>query len=258
MLVKLLKWELRSTAVRLSLAMLIYGCLCVGLPWLLFAISRGAAVLFTLLTFSLGLSALEVVATVMLFQHYHRSVYGGEGYMFFTLPVGMGRMLAAKLLTALLWLTAVDGLMAAGLVTAAKIIRSGAAAELFPAIRFPAASVPPMAVSSLIGAVNVLLIIYFSVTVSKLPLWRKAGAAAGILVFLVLYIGQTVLSLLGQGGMRQIVRQTTRTVGAAAVVDLGPYYSWRALWPGLILHTAVGAALFGATVRLLGRRTELK
>mgnify|MGYP000878492340 CR=1 FL=1 len=259
MFVKLLKWEFRSTGRRFSLAFLIYACLCVALPWILLPFSRDAAAVYSVFTLSLGLSAFEIVIMVMLFQHYNSSLYGCEGYLQFTLPIDMRRVLGAKLLAAVLWVLAANGMFAAGGLTALHILRISRIGEMFPQIRMDAGAFPPAATDMVLSVAVSLMTIFFSVTVSRLAVWRKGGTAMGILTFLLLVAGQVVVAFLREGGVSSVLTDTTQSrADVRVVVDLNPVYSWRAMGPTMAIYMAVCVALFAATAWLLERKTELK
>ena len=255
MLAKLMRWEFRLTAGRFFLAFLIYSVLCLGLPWILFLCSRDTAAGYSFLTFSLGLSALEIVALVFLFQRYRSGMYGSEGNLAFTVPTGLGWVLAAKLLVGMIWLLAAEALITAGMATALHMIHRSTYASMMPYVAFRTVdALSACLAASLVSVFSTMTVIYFSVTVSRLPVWRRAGTAMGIVTFLAIYTGETVYSLVVKGGIRTAIADSADT----AVVDLNAYYSWGTTWPTVLLHLAVGSVLFWATARLLPRRTELR
>lgn len=259
MLAKLMRWELRLTAGRFSLAFLIYSVFCLGLPWILSLFDRDTASGYSFLTFSLGLSALEIVTLVFLFQRYRTGMYGSEGNLIFTVPTGPGWVLAAKLLTGMVWLLAAGALITAGIATAFHIIHFSAYASMLPYVVFyPGKTLPSLLVMSLASVFSTLTVIYFSVTVSRLPVWRRAGTAMGIVTFLAIFTGETVYSLLIKGGLHVAIADSVNTSAENPVVNLNTYYSWGSIWPTLLLHLTVGTVLFWATARLLARRTELR
>ena len=129
---KLLKHEFRATG-RIMLPLL--GGVLVLSPMaglLSRSVSRGNASgimrFFSFLfmfAFVVGMVALFVTAVIVMVRRFYSNMLGDEGYLTFTLPVGVNRLVLAKLVVSFVWFMAAAAAAAAAGAIAAKTYYSG-------------------------------------------------------------------------------------------------------------------------------------
>lgn len=103
MLGKLLKYELRSTA---GTFLPLYGVILLASVISRIFINydlKYVTGIFAIVVFGLFV-ALSVLTLIMVIQRFNVNLLGHEGYLMFTLPVSTGRLIASKLIAAIIWI----------------------------------------------------------------------------------------------------------------------------------------------------------
>ena len=262
MLIKLVKWDLRATYKKFVAVLVTFALLCIALPGVLFAINTNAAQVCALFTISLGLSALYIVIFVFIVQYYNTSLYSDEGYTTFTLPTAGWRLLLAKMLSALLWMLAASVLILFGMFISFKILETESQidAVLAPICdfgRFNAVNWVTMGALLILGSVDFIMVTYFSITVSKLSIWRKGGVAMGFVTFAVIYIVQTLPAFFLEGDIK-FFTETALQSETAQNVEMSATYTFQRNWISMVVDIAVSLIIYWATTRLLDNTTTLK
>lgn len=182
MLTKLLKYEFKSTYLRALSAFGVYAVLVAVM--LIFFRNRVPLVVFFI---TVGIIALWVMTLINLFQRYNGNLYGSEGYLMFTLPVNAKKLLLSKCISALVWIILLGIVTGVTLLIMAACYNSISQVQsLISAIRNDGAEVAPYLVAAGVQVIFTLFAVYLSITVSKLPLWRKFGVVMGFVTFFVL------------------------------------------------------------------------
>ncbi|ADU26174.1 hypothetical protein [Ethanoligenens harbinense] len=263
MLLKLLRWEFRSTYKKFGLVLAIFALVCIALPLILFACNRQAAIICSLFTFSLGLSASCIILYIFCMQRYNSNFYGSEGYLMFTLPVESQTLLLAKLLSGFIWTLASFALVGCATYTALWIFRSNADlwrvfAPVMDLYHFNPGLWLPMALFLLLSILDGLMILYFAVTVSKISIWGNWGVAMGLVTFFGICVLQSLPTFFRTGQLARISTGTAHAVSKAQTLNLSAFYSWQSGWPMMLTYAVVLVVLFQLTVLLLKKTTALK
>jgi hypothetical protein len=251
MLLKLLKYELRASYARILAAFAVYTL--IFLPSVLFF--RQNELLLALLIM-LGVVGLPVITFLTIFQRYNTNLYHSEGYLMFTLPVGGKKLLASKMLAAALWSLLLAVMSAAYL--AVYFAAAGLWAKILPEVA--KAALPPsfwlsLALGWVVSLFLGVLEIYFAISFSKLPVFRKFGVPVGFVAYFVLNSLPSVPVLLF--GYFHPVRAAAATDGLRFVDmlrDMVPAFN--GVQTAVNLVFAVG--LFFATAWLLENKTSLR
>jgi hypothetical protein len=257
MLLKLLKYEFKSTGLRFLSAFAVYAVV-IG-AMLIFARNANpdfqalaiAAIMFCII-------GLFIVTFITLFQRYNTNLYGSEGYLMFTLPVGGKMLLLSKLISALVWEVVYCGVF--GMTVLLITARYGALPSVnkfFEGVWSLRGELPPYLVAAVAGILFTAMSIYFAITVSKLPVWRGAGVVMGFVAFFVVNVIQSVPSIF----FKQISWTTSITFNEHTQVihHLNDYQQFVGyLWITIAYILVLCVGLFFATSCLMEKRTSLK
>lgn len=252
MLIKLLKYEIRASYVRF-----------VGVFASFILLSAAAALYFRHEPQALGgviatgITALCVITLVTLFQRYRANLYGPEGYLMFSLPVGSKKLLCSKLLAALFW----SGTLACVFLLAYFVVSyiQGARVIQLPGNikwdEITLAKLVSVGLALLSVGVFILLDLYFSISASMLPLWKKFAVPAGFIIYFVVQS----MALLPYVILRRVlpsifpfcndILQQIRNNGVASMVADNSE---------TLIYTGFCILLFFATSYLLEHKTNLK
>jgi hypothetical protein len=179
MLTKLLKYEFKSTYLKFLSAFAVYVVMS-GILLTFFRFNVG----LTIGLISVGVIALWVMMIVNIVQRYNSNLYGSEGYLMFSLPVSGRKLLFSKLIPAFIW---VVGL---GIISVASAFVVACAYGDIPSISNVISLMLsrldlmiPQLCESVVAIVMTIIAIFFAITVSKLPLWRKFGVLMGFVAY---------------------------------------------------------------------------
>lgn len=245
MLLKLLKYEFKSTWQRMVSAFAAYLILAAFLQIFVRPIS-GWAIVFTVI----GLIVLFVVLFMTLFQRYNSNLYGSEGYLMFTLPVSGQMILLSKLIPAFVWVMGyciVVGFSSFFMWVNYNYIPS--VVEMFRAAWEYRDQIFPYVVLFIMIVLFIAISIYFSITVSKLPVWRKAGTLAG-------FISYCIVTFIYLNPIFNVLNDERIAEGIYAVTSSITFDVKLWIFSGYALLLCIG--LFFATSYLLNHKTNLK
>jgi hypothetical protein len=251
MLLKLLKYELKSTGSRFLVAFAVY----IGAFAVLFAFFRDNVILVTMFTAS-GLIALVAITMLTMFQRYNTNLYGNEGYLMFTLPVKGRELLLSKLISTLIWMIALSIVGIASMVCFAFAYGH---IESFNLDVFAQALLNNwpyfllLAFEYFLSTLLTIISIYTSISVSKLPIWRKFGVLMGLVTYFVISFLQGVPIFIM--GYFKLINVTMHIEGLSFIKDT---YVSSVIWiqTGFIIIFCVG--LFFGISYLFEKRISLK
>jgi hypothetical protein len=284
MLLKLIKYDLKSTYAKILLTFLIFIVACIAAPLLLVQFQKTAAFVCAVFTGGLGCTAMYVLVMVFVFMRYHSNLYAGEGYLMFSLPTDGKRLLTSKLLVAVIWFILAYALLICGLVVMFYVFSFDSQfakifTELFGSLEITPDTVSCALVSGMVGTVLCILDIYFSISVSKLPVWRKCGVLMGFVTYFAVGILHFLLGLLINGfatHFKNFKEGFTEGFAAGLTVEangvknsnigdkitvgqaLSSAYSWKYEWENILISSVFCVLLFIAITWLLNRKTNLK
>lgn len=140
----------------------------------------------------LGVSVLVIfgaflVATFHIIGSFRKELYEDRGYLTFTLPLSGNQVVGSKLIVAMLWFTAIGASIFIYNLLLALILFGGSwvdvAKELFSMVN---TGVFSLGILSIIGSILTLLLIYFSIALSRVSIRNKKIGGIWFIVFLIL------------------------------------------------------------------------
>lgn len=192
MLLKLIKYEIKSTYVRFLVACIVFTFICIFAPLFVSVIipsakggwlsELGVSIIVS------GIMAFDIFIFVSIFQRYNRNLYGNEGYLMFTLPVSGSKLLMSKVITSTVTIMISVGFNIIAMFNIDVIYRD----KYFNAFvsrcisNFQATTWPITIANFFISIVTSIVTVFFCVTVSKLPLWRRFGTFMGFVCYFAL------------------------------------------------------------------------
>ena len=247
MLLKLLKYELKSNYLKFLGIFLIYTLLIAIL--LIFFRSHSEMNIAIIIV---AIITLCVIACIIIFQRYNSNLYGNEGYLMFTLPVNGSCLLMSKFIAALIWSTAVTILIVPTVILLLLCYdNSDSIGRMVNFINADLGYAVIYVLESILGGILSVLSIYFSISVSKLALWRKFGVLMGFVTYGVVNFICSIPTILANKSMT-VSKETNSLILAISS------YSSQTLLVQFIANLAILIALFFATAYLLEKRTSLK
>jgi hypothetical protein len=170
----------------------------------------------------------------------------------FTLPVNGSCLLMSKFIAALIWTTAITILIVPTMFI--LILCYDNTDIIGQAIKFINKDIGYSIIfglESVISTVLSVMTIYFSISFSKLPLWRKFGVLMGFVTYGVL----NILSSIPTFVVNMSITLPKKTSSFVLAIS---YYSTKTLIVQFISDLALLIALFLVTAYLLEKRTSLK
>lgn len=255
MLLKLLKYEFKSTYLKFLSAFAVY---IVMLAVLLIFFRNHLAITFCMVVF--GVIALFVITFLELFQRYNNNLYGSEGYLMFTLPVSSRMLLLSKLITAFVWIMALVTVYVATIfVVTYRFGQIPSINKVFEEIWKERAVLPPYISSVFVSIITTAISIYLSITVSKLSIWRRVGVLMGFVTYFVI---NAVMSLPAYlfGLVETTFHVTNADVGSKMLLNLTPIFNnnMTFFWLDIVFDCLMCVAMFFITSYLMEKKTNLK
>lgn len=259
MLLKLLKYDIKSTAVKMLTAFAVFTFICIVIPPIIKLFQRDAALTYLVFTVPVGAIALSIVVFIFIFQRYNSGLYGNEGSLMFTLPVKGRYLLISKFLTAFIWtiLGCVLG-FAAVLIVVYVTMSFDEIAEGISLLKF----INVWNVSTLLLIIALLIVttlqfiiqVYFSITIAKLPIWRKFGVLVGILTYLAVDYLDSIIEML----FSPVDFNKYEVSGLAALRVVAGEFTWGTQLMPILVSLVLTVGMFIATTVLIEKKTSLK
>lgn len=203
--------------------------------------------------------ALGVMTIIMAIQRFNKNLLGDEGYLMFTLPVDSKKIIISKLLVTLMW-TVISGIVAVLallILFSAYIDWQGASrffsemgilwnkfnAEIMEQAHITAGGfVVGIIVGIIVGYIELILMIYGSLTVAQLPVFSKhRGISAFGTFFVVNLIANNVLMSF-----------------LTHVVDLNEASAKTAMLSGIVIAVIICIGLFFGINTILSKHLNLE
>ena len=140
----------------------------------------------------LGTSVLVIfgaflVAAFHILGSFKKELYEDRGYLTFTLPLSGNQIVGSKLIVAMLWFTAIGVSILIFNIILGLILFGGSwvdlAKELFSMVN---TGVLSLGIVSILGSILTLLLIYFSIALSRVSIRNKKIGGIWFIVFLIL------------------------------------------------------------------------
>ena len=202
MLGKLIKHDLKANQ---NLFLLMYGILlaiALGTRIVMGSMVRdlegysglGVAAAFLLLSFFMAVVIISVLGYILVIKRFYQHLFGGEGYLTFTLPVTATQHFAAKMISGLFWLLATLLVQAAGvLILAAGALKHEVVKEVFGVMTelyepfFSDGDFAWQIIFALFNSVVSLMMIYFAICLGQMSRRRR------VLSSVIWYFGMSFL-----------------------------------------------------------------
>lgn len=221
------------------------------------------------------LIATGVLAVVMTFvsvvTNFKKTLFGGQGYLSFTLPVTSGQLLAAKTITSFCWMllsyaVAIGVFLGVYLYATAMIgedvkMALSMISMLFEGLPDGETVKLAIALAALIVFIRIVVLIaqlYFAITISNTRIMQKMGGFSTVVVFFAVFIVMQVISVVlaqyvpfsivitGDG----IFYSTTSTMADPLGLSFG--------LAGTIFNVVCAAGLFIGTAKLMNSKVNIK
>lgn len=221
------------------------------------------------------LGATGVLAVVMTFvsvvQNFKKTLFGGQGYLSFTLPVTSGQLLAAKTITSFCWMllsyaVAIGIFFGIYLYSTAMIgedIKFAIQMVLSMFEGLPSGDTIKLAIAfiALIIFIRIVVLIaqlYFAITIANTRIMQKLGGFAAVVVFFAVFVVMQIIGVL----LAQYVPLSI------VLTSEGLFYSTESTMAnpiglsfgiaGTIFNVVCGAVLFAVTAKLMNSKVNIK
>lgn len=269
MLLKLLKYDFRSTAPKILITCALFIILCIILPFFMLTFGFTQAMVYSCIALWLGAIALSVLVIIFLFQHYNRSLYSNEGYLLFTLPAKGRTILLSKILTAFIWniissLLCIIALLVFGYVMSKNPEIGRVLKETIKRLDFSASKVFLYISLLLVNDFAFFIEIYFSITFSKLTVFRRCGVLMGFVAYFGIQIVKCLAGIVVGLNNQEIGKETAMIIihNDSPAVSISTFfnsiYSWASEGPAILISIVIIVALFIVGSWLIEKHTSLK
>lgn len=217
-----------------------------------------------------GLFALAVLMFLAFFRRYNSNLYSNEGYLMFTLPVRSEELLFSKVLVSFIWFTLYAVLLFAVVILSILALSSNpdinnvfpTFGQLWEALQQHLSDILLLFLYYIVLTMSSILDIYFSITVSKLAIWRRFGVFMGFVAYAAINIVRGIPIWILEFGLHmkldvsQNILKVREAGPAHATVALGSVGGW--FWVMLLYSIAFAAGAFFLTAWIMRRHTSLK
>ncbi len=245
-----------------------------------------AAILIMMAAYIVEITWLSAIATIVLIatgflavvmtfvsvvSNFKKTLFGGQGYLSFTLPVTSGQLLAAKTITSFCWML-LSYAVAIGIFIGVYLYATAMIGEdvklalqmltsMFEGMPDVNTIKAVIAIAALIIFIRIVVLIaqlYFAITIANTRIMQKLGGFAAVAVFFAVFIVMQVISVLlaqyvplsivltGEG----LFYSTTSTMSDPIGLSFGV--------AGTIFNVVCAAALFVGTAKLMNTKVNIK
>ncbi len=245
-----------------------------------------AAVLVMMAAFIVKITWLSALATIVLIatgflaivmtfvsvvSNFKKTLFGGQGYLSFTLPVTSGQLLAAKTITSFCWMllsyaVAIGIFFGVYLYSTAMIgddVKFAIQMMLSMFDGFPSGDTIKLAIAfiALIIFVRIVVLIaqlYFAITISNTRIMQKLGGFAPVIVFFAVFVVMQVISVLLAQYVPLSVVLTSEGIFYSTESTMADPLGLSFGLAGTIFNVVCGAALFVSTAKLMNSKVNIK
>ena len=247
MLLKLLKYEIKSSYSRFIVAFSGY----ILIASILMMFFRDYEIINTS-SFIFGIIALSVVTFLTIFKRYNTNLYGSEGYLMFTLPVDGKILLTSKLVSAFIWMCALALIIVPSVtMLICSYSDSNYIRNSYNFFEINKTYTIIFGIEYLLDIVLSVLVIYFSISISKLPIWKRFSVLAGFGTYFFIELFNCIPLLMLKNGAKYV----RTTAGFNVLVK---DYSINNLLIWCFFDLFIFGLLFFATSYLLDNKASLK
>ncbi len=204
--------------------------------------------------------ALAVITILLTVQRFKRNLLEDEGYLMFTLPVSVTKLVLSKYLVALVFIifSIIVAIMSfvlmiffTDMVSLSDSFRDLLGLELSGNVTlFTILMIFQMFISYTIFIFN----IYLSITIGQFPIFNKHRAAVGFVsFFLINTLISWLQNLLNNSYISIIGNSSTSGIANSLFFDINGH-----MWPIIIINTLIAVILFGAINFILNKKLNLE
>jgi hypothetical protein len=260
MLGKLLKYDMNAGARMIPISYLAIAVLFViGLIAKALKINQVIATACILLTIS-GIAAM-ILTFVFVVMRFHKSLFGNEGYLTQTLPVGKGQLLLSKVISSYIWMVfSIIALLVAIIAIFVILNKLSLIKDLIDFL-FGGSFTPLVIFTLVIGAVQILAIIgeiYFAITLANTRPFIRSNIVFSIVFFFIVNFAVGLLELvamliipLGIRFTETGVIWTTETMLGSLMVNIESLTGTQPLLSDISIGVGSGFADLAAGIVLL-------
>lgn len=264
MLLKLIKYDFKATFPKLMVSSVIYIVASIIAPLILLPINPTASIITSGVSVGMGVLAYCLAILIFVFQYYRRNIYGEEGYLMSTLPTSGYKLLLSKLIVTVIWDIISTIIIAASVGVMIYIVTNGFEKITINFDMFSFISSAEFITAAIYGIIGVMvsslfliLEIYFSISVSQLPIWGKAGTLMGFVTFIAVSIITSIPDYIIHNSL-SLVKSADVSTGRDLLTFL---INFNADFTNLIsafISLAFSAGLFFLTGWLIDKKISLK
>lgn len=226
--------------------------------------------LATIVLLATGLLAV-VMTFVSVVSNFRKTLFGGQGYLSFTLPVTSGQLLAAKTITSFCWMllsyaVAIGVFFGVYLYATAMIgedIKLAIQMMLSMFDGLPSGDTIKLAIAffALIIFVRIVVLIaqlYFAITIANTRIMQKLGGFAAVVVFFAVFIVMQVIGILLAQYVPLSIVLTSEGIFYSTESTMADPLGLSFGLAGTIFNVICAALLFVGTAKLMNSKVNIK
>ena len=220
----------------------------------------------------IGTGILAIVMTfVSVVSNFKKTLFGGQGYLSFTLPVTSGQLLAAKTITSFCWMllsyaVAIGVFIGVYLYSTAMI---GEDVKLAIQMMFsmfegmPSGDTIKLAIAfiALILFIRIVVLIaqlYFAITIANTRIMQKLGGFAAVVVFFAVFIVMQIIGVVLAQYVPLSIVLTSEGIFYSTQSTMADPLGLSFGLAGTIFNVVAAAGLFVATAKLMNSKVNIK
>lgn len=230
---------------------------------------------FLQLIFVLAIMGAAFTAFFYIISQFRKELYEDRGYLTFTLPLSGNQIVGSKLLVAMLWYFVLGvSVVVYGILLAIVLFGSNWISQISNLLSYFKGGLSAIMISGIISGIVTLLLIYFSITLSKVSIKNKKIGGIWFILFLILnsafsylnvkvniwlplYMDLKRFRLITTNEVRTIISMMGEVVvGANVMMGLNPGDIFISI-PGILFTVLAGILIFLGTSYLLERKIDL-
>ncbi|MBQ4604817.1 MAG: hypothetical protein IJB16_09460 [Clostridia bacterium] len=226
--------------------------------------------LSTVVLIATGLLAV-VMTFVSVVSNFKKTLFGGQGYLSFTLPVTSGQLLAAKTITSFCWMF-LSYAVALGIFVGVYLYSSAMIGEdikfalqmmLSMFEGFPSADTIKLAIIFVAFIIFVRIVVliaqlYFAITLANTRVMQKLGGFAAVVVFFAVFIVMQIIGVLLAQYVPLSVVLTSEGIFYSTQSTMADPLGLSFGLAGTIFNVVCAAGLFFATAKLMNSKVNIK
>lgn len=221
------------------------------------------------------LGATGILAVVMTFvsvvQNFKKTLFGGQGYLSFTLPVTSGQLLAAKTITSFCWML-LSYAVAIGIFFGIYLYATAMIGEdiklaihmvlsMFEGL--PSGDTIKLAIAFIAFIIFVRIVVliaqlYFAITIANTRVMQKLGGFASVVVFFAVFVVMQVVGVLLAQYVPLSIVLTSEGIFYSTESTMANPLGLSFGLAGTIFNVVGAAALFFATAKLMNSKVNIK